>query len=558
MNIATQFDLYRDVTLAITSSLDIGQALGRTFEAFSKYLPLSAISFHEYRADLEAAKVYYLVTPEGFREVDMVVPLKREAVLDMIDVRKPYGQRIFPCNHDEPTGPAISKAISKYAPDIPRAHMCNILSIGDNILTHMSLLGTHPDCYTKEHCAMVAPLLPPMSLAISNLMQFKMNEEFRIKLGLKNTSLKAELEVLSDNPLVGANQGLAAVFNSIRQLSSRETPVLITGETGTGKDVIANLIQCMSPRREGPFVKVNCGALPETLMDSELFGVEKGAYTGASSSRPGRFEQADGGTIFLDEIGELTPQAQVRLLRVLQNREVERLGGTKSRPVDIRIIAATNSNLESMLQNGTFREDLYYRLNVFRIHVPPLRERREDLVQLIMHFAKKVAKRFNIDTPKLDLATLDQLMAYSWPGNVRELENLVERAMVLSPHSPINLSPLLPEDPSWYLNSDQGMSSLEKLIDKRIAAILGNGKLLQNTQVLRADTGFEKSGQLKRAEMNGASSLNEVMVAAIQDALSKCQGKINGPGGAAEALDINPSTLRQRMRKFGISANKFK
>ena len=210
---------------------------------------------------------------------------------------------------------------------------------------------------------MVAPLLPPMSLAISNLMQFKMNEEFRIKLGLKNTSLKAELEVFSDNPLVGANQGLAAVFNSIRQLSSRETPVLITGETGTGKDVIANLIQCMSPRREGPFVRGKLRRAARDLdMDSELFGVGKGAYTGASSSRPGRFEQADGGTIFLDEIGELTPQAQVRLLRVLQNREVERLGGTKSRPVDIRIIAATNSNLESMLQNGTFREDLYYRL----------------------------------------------------------------------------------------------------------------------------------------------------------------------------------------------------
>ena len=554
-----KFDLYREVTMAVTSSLDIGLAMEKTFAVFHKYFPIVAISFHEYRADLGMARIYYLVTPEGFREMNVNVPLTPQGTASMREVRTPRRQIVMAGNQGEPVGTSISQAIKEYVPDVPRAHLVNILSIGDKILSHMSFLGTHRGCFTQEHCAMIEPLLAPLSLALSNLMQFKMNEDFCVKLGMQNTDLKAELDILKDNELVGSSHGLASVFNSIRQLSSRETPVLITGETGTGKDVVANMIQKMSPRRSRAFVKVNCGALPETLMDSELFGTEKGAYTGALHSRPGRFEQADGGTLFLDEIGELSLQAQVRLLRVLHNSEITRLGSTKSKPINVRIIAATNSNLEAKLQNGTFREDLYYRLNVFRIHVPPLRERKEDLIPLIMHFAKKVTKRFHIEKPQFDISSLEQIMAYSWPGNIRELENLVERALVLNPKGSIDLGPLLPKDASWYLSTDYGVNFLENLIDKRVVAILANCQLSQEQQPLVANANTSEAGNsVEQRTAEGFSCLDDVMIATIQETLNKCKGKISGPGGAAEMLHINPSTLRQRMRKFRIYTSKYK
>jgi transcriptional regulator with GAF, ATPase, and Fis domain len=289
-----------------------------------------------------------------------------------------------------------------------------------------------------------------------------------------------------------------------------DSPVLLTGETGVGKDVIANAIHLGSPRREGPFIPVNCGAIPDSLMDSELFGHEKGAFTGALATKRGRFERADRGTILLDEIGEMPLDAQVRLLRVLQHREIERVGGTDRIPVDIRIIAATNKDLPEMVRTGRFREDLWFRLNVFPIAIPPLRRRSADIPALVQHFIERKSGELKIgETPQLAPGAIDDLMAYEWPGNVRELENIIERAMIVH----------------------------------------------RGEQLCFEDLGATRHAPEARASAGHTGTpleLDVVVAAHIRRVLEMAGGKIHGPGGAGELLGVNPNTLRSKMRKLGI------
>jgi transcriptional regulator with GAF, ATPase, and Fis domain len=299
-------------------------------------------------------------------------------------------------------------------------------------------------------------------------------------------------------------------MNMVRQVAPLNSPVLLLGETGVGKDVIANAIHFSSPRKDGPFVKVNCGAIPETLLDSELFGHEKGAFTGALSQKRGRFERADQGTILLDEIGELPPQAQIRMLRVLQYKELERVGGTHPISVDIRLIAATNRNLQEMVKEKQFREDLWFRLNVFPIRIPSLRERGEDIPALVHHFVKRKTRELKLpNPPALAQGAIDRLTAYDWPGNVRELENLVERALILSQGSPLTFD------------------ELSKGNEKNIAS---------------SPAGPEG----KTLNLDAAISDH------IRRVLEMAHGKVHGKGGAAELLGMNPSTLRYRMDQLGI------
>ena len=234
----------------------------------------------------------------------------------------------------------------------------------------------------------------------------------------------------------------------VNRVAEHDSPVLLLGETGVGKDVIANAIHYSSSRSDGAFITVNCGAIPASLLDSELFGHEKGAFTGALAQKRGRFERADKGTIFLEEVGELTPEAQVRLLRVLQNREIERVGGTQTIPVDIRIIAATNRDLEEMTAGNLFREDLWFRLNVFPIVIPPLRARKSDIPALVDHFLGKKAESLKLPhIPELASGAMDQLLSYPWPSNVRELENVVERALILNKTGEISFELLSEKTP---------------------------------------------------------------------------------------------------------------
>jgi DNA-binding NtrC family response regulator len=253
-------------------------------------------------------------------------------------------------------------------------------------------------------------------------------------------SLRAENQRLQEaldqryqfDNIVGHSAAMREIFQTVVRVAPTRTTVLLAGESGVGKDMIARAIHQHSPRKSGPFVKINCTALPENLMESELFGYEKGAFTGANASKPGKFEQADKGTVFLDEIGDVPTNIQVKLLRVLQEREFERLGSNVTRSVDVRVVAATNADLRAALEQGRFREDLYYRLNVVPINVPPLRERKEDIPFLAMHFVNKLAKDLSSPIEQISPAAMDRLLIYTWPGNVRELENTIERSMVLA------------------------------------------------------------------------------------------------------------------------------
>ncbi|MBI4852088.1 MAG: sigma 54-interacting transcriptional regulator [Acidobacteria bacterium] len=248
----------------------------------------------------------------------------------------------------------------------------------------------------------------------------------------ENTYLKQELkEKYNFTNIIGSSSSIRAVYQLITQVATTNTTVLIRGESGTGKELVAHAVHYSSERSSKPFVKVNCAALPESLIESELFGYEKGAFTGANARKKGRFELAEGGTLFLDEIGDLSSSTQVKLLRVLQEREFERVGGVETLKANVRIITATNKDLEKAIEKGLFREDLYYRLNVFTIYLPPLRERRTDILLLTDHFLEKYAREHNKPIKRVSTPAIDMLMCYHWPGNVRELENCMERAVLI-------------------------------------------------------------------------------------------------------------------------------
>jgi transcriptional regulator with GAF, ATPase, and Fis domain len=342
---------------------------------------------------------------------------------------------------------------------------------------------------------------------MSNALKHRELMKIKDLLADDNRFLHKELHRLNGEEIVGDNFGLREVMQQVRQVSPMDSPVLLTGETGVGKDVIANAIHHSSDRRKEAFISVNCGAIPESLIDSELFGHEKGAFTGAIAQKKGRFERANKGTIFLDEIGELPLEAQVRLLRVLQTREIERVGGTQTINLDIRVIAATNRDLEELVTQGDFREDLWFRLNVFPIWIPPLRERKADIPALLQHFINLKSKELKLPAiPSLAPAAVDTLLDYHWPGNVRELQNIIERALILNPKGPL-----------------------------RFDHILVNNR-----------------GKTSRKSGGKRDNLEEVISAHIRSVLNKTDGKIHGPGGAAELLGINANTLRNRMNKLGI------
>ncbi|MFW5965941.1 MAG: sigma-54-dependent transcriptional regulator [Persicimonas sp.] len=288
--------------------------------------------------------------------------------------------------------------------------------------------------------------------------------ELIIERAMERTRMRRELEALrrgdatptATTQMVGNSPPMQKLKAMIEQVATSRATVLITGESGTGKELIARRIHEESERADKPFVRLHCSALAETLLESELFGHEKGAFTGASSQRKGRFEEADGGTLFLDEIGEIPPSTQVKLLRFLQEREFERVGGNETISVDVRIIAATNRDLEEQVKDGSFREDLYYRLNVIHIDAPPLRVRRGDIAPLTSHFVAKYARQNNKEIEEIDPQVLEVLSEYDWPGNVRELENTVERAVVLANGPRLEMSHL-PEDfgESSFMRSDE-------------------------------------------------------------------------------------------------------
>jgi len=371
---------------------------------------------------------------------------------------------------------------------------------------------------TDRDVHLLSLLVKPCAIALTNSMRYRELQHLQELLADHNRYLQEELRKTSGEKIIGVDRGLREVMSQVHQVAPLDTPTLLLGETGTGKEVIASAIHHRSPRRNGPFIKINCGAIPATLLDSELFGYEKGAFTGATVTKKGIIERAQGGTLFLDEIGELSAEAQVHLLRVLQEKEFDRVGGNETIKADVRIIAATHRDLTEMMREKQFRADLFFRLQIFPITLPPLRERKGDIPDLVAYFILKKAKemkRRTIPIPTED--AMDRLLRYDWPGNIRELENTVERSMILDTGDQIFF---------WVI----GALKREEAMARRA-----------------------KNGESdKREPAPGELALDEVNKNHIRKVLDQCHGRIEGEKGAARLLHINPSTLRKKMRKLGI------
>ena len=350
-------------------------------------------------------------------------------------------------------------------------------------------------------------------------------EALKDRLAQENRYLQQEIQVQHNfEEIIGQSEALQQTLHRIEQVAGTDATVLITGESGVGKELFARSIHHLSRRRDRPLVKVNCAALPANLIESELFGHTKGAFTGATESRIGRFELANGGTLFLDEIGELPIDLQPKLLRVLQEGELERIGSASTVPVDVRILAATNRDLVKSVWAGDFRDDLYYRLNVFPVEVPPLRERHGDIPLLVAHFVRKASARIGKRIEQVPESVQRALESYAWPGNVRELENIVERAVILS------------QDGVLRIDEALTMRSLERPSE--------NGA--SSSEVTAAKSPTEAPSEADRR------SLAEVERGHIEAMLHSTGWRVEGRDGAAEILGMRPSTLRSRMAKLGI------
>jgi len=384
------------------------------------------------------------------------------------------------------------------------------------------------DACTVEHGPLLRELSNYIAIAIENALNHE--QVLALKNQLAEEKLYLEEEIRGDHDfrdIIGSSVALRRVLRQIRTVAPTPSTVLLLGETGTGKELLARSLHDLSPRRDRTLVKVNAAALPATLLESELFGYERGAFTGAVGSKVGRFELANHGTLFLDEIGDVPLEMQPKLLRVLQEREFERLGGTRAVHVDVRLIAATNRNLEAMVAEGTFRSDLYYRLNVFPVMVPALRERREDIPALVRHFVQRFSGKMKRQIDTIPGATMDALQRWHWPGNIRELENVIERAVILSPGPVLHVS--LPEITSSSLPSSPPPPP--------IAAVTPEPDL--------------------PARLDGATAFVDGERELILRALRDANGVIAGASGAAARLGLKRTTLHSKMRKLGIRRSPF-
>ncbi len=500
-------EFFREATLKICGSLDIERALHQCFLYVRQFIPASRMGLHIYHQDAGVVETIAFATPEYGEALSMKIQLSAKG-RKQVEAQRSVRIRVIDRLGDDPvTGPVAEKL---KASDLSGIIMDLVLE--KTMLGVFSIFNNGRERFSAEHVHLLSLLNKPCAIALTNSIRYRELKNLKDLLTDDNRYLQNELSRITGENVIGKDLGLKPVMEMVQQVAPMESPILLLGETGTGKEVVANAIHNASLRKDGPFIRVNCGAIPGTLLDSELFGYEKGAFTGAFARKRGRIERAHGGTLFLDEIGELTPEAQIRLLRVLQEKEIDRVGGTETLRVNIRVIAATHRNLEQMMEAGNFRADLFYRLRVFPIFIPPLRDRLSDIPALVNHFILKKSeemKRSSVPAPSPD--AIDRLMAYHWPGNIRELENAVERSLILD------------KGKFLYFN-EIGLSSAADLPPGTEPTVKADRPIVLDTVISRH----------------------------IQQVLARCNGRIEGTSGAAAALKIHPSTLRKRMKKLNI------
>jgi transcriptional regulator with GAF, ATPase, and Fis domain len=399
-----------------------------------------------------------------------------------------------------------------------QSFVCAPLFVRDQFLGSINYVRIGSPAFDDEEARRLGEISAPVSMALANSLAHEEILHLRDRLAQENIILREEVDTRGMfDEIVGRSQALRHVLTRVQQVAATDTTVLILGETGTGKELIARAIHRRSKRSGGPLICINCAALPSTLISSELFGHERGAFTGAVQRRIGRFELAGNGSIFLDEVGDLPIDTQVMLLRVLQEKEFERVGGTHGVRTNARVIAATHHDLGQAVEQGTFRSDLFFRLNVFPIEMPPLRERPEDIPLLVEYFALRHGARVGRSFRSLDARSLRRLMAYPWPGNVRELENVVERAVILSPDDRLQF------DEHSYRNA--------------------------------TGTGAGASASAATGLRPGVRQIEKRL---IEDALAACRGRVAGEAGAARRLGVPPSTLERKIRLHRIDKFRFR
>jgi formate hydrogenlyase transcriptional activator len=499
--------LLLEVNNAVTTTLDLRELLAAVAASLHRVMPHPLISLSLYDPDGDRLQVHALDFAEG-------KGLIREGI-SMPATESPSGlavraRRPVPLTRRELEGQFDSDYVRRLLAEGVQS------GCGFPLIAHGRLLGTlavaslTEEVFPREDIELLKPITDQIAIAVENALSFQQVIELANKLTEEKLYLEDEIRTeYNFAEIIGESPALKRVLKQVETVAPTDSTVLIIGETGTGKELIARAIHDLSARRERTLVKLNCAAIPTGLLESELFGHEKGAFTGAMAQRIGRFELAHRGTLFLDEVGDIPLELQPKLLRVLQEREFERLGGTKTKRVDVRLVAATNADLAQMVSEKRFRDDLYYRLNVFPILLPPLRERGEDVVLLANYFVQKYRQQFKKKIHSISQRSLDRLREYHWPGNIRELENFIERAVLLS------------EDETLSFDSP----------------------LKENRQA---------NGPTAATPAPALRTLEEMERDYILEVLRRTGGMIAGKGGAAEILGLPPSTLRSRMKKLGI------
>jgi formate hydrogenlyase transcriptional activator len=491
-----------EITNALISKLSPDELFAAISNQLQKVVPHSSASIALWDQQADEAELYLLKIkgdgklelPRRWRPLDTIIKrgiLQRQAVvLDSVELA---------CLHPE---------ISRILADRGDKTMCVLPLITPNaVLGTLNLTRQEASAFANEDVKFLSQVAGQIAIAIENSLVYQEVTQLKEKLATEKLYLEEEIRLDRNlTEMVGQSPALQAVINATKIVAPTDATVLILGETGTGKELVARALHDLSGRKQNTFMKLSCAALPATLLESELFGYEKGAFTGALNSKIGRFELAHRGTLFLDEVGEIPPELQSKLLRAIQEQEFERLGSNKTIRVDVRIVAATNRDLKKMIEESQFRSDLYYRLSVFPIHVPPLRERREDIPILIRHFTQKFAKRLGRAIDAIPSGAIDYLTQYSWPGNIRELQNLIERSVILTTGQALQV-PLA-----------------EIQVKPKGPPVV--------TAVPLADSASERNRIIR--------------------ALKEADGVIGGPGGAAARLGLKRTTLQARMKKLNI------
>ena len=512
-----QLKLLLDLTNSVVSTLDLRELLRNMSGNLRRVMRCDFVGVG--LPDAESSRhlrLYALDFPDsrGFMREEILIPIEGTPPGMAFKTGEPFVGMIRDICHMFPDAPPLAEGLTAggVLPLASRGRVHGVL-----------LLGRRDENeFSRDDVKFLMQVASQVAIAVENALAYSKIAELKEKLTQEKLYLEDEIRTeLNFEEIVGKSAVLRRVLKQVATVAPTDSTVLIYGETGTGKELVARAIHNLSSRLSNSFVKLNCAAIPTGLLESELFGHEKGAFTGAIAQRIGRFELANRGTVFLDEIGEIPLELQPKLLRVLQEREFERLGSSRTLTTDARLIAATNRDLASMVEEQKFRSDLFYRLNVFPVRVPPLRERPEDIPLLVRHFTEQCARRMNKKIETISTETLKQMRQYHWPGNIRELQNVIERAVILSAGPVLNVP----------LSEFQSRPAL--------AAVEGNGKPEKR---LKFSTGNDIRNVLEETERKYILSV-----------LSQTDWVVAGPNGAAARLGMKRSTLQLRIRKLGLS-----